>query len=61
MARPMPVFPLVGPIIIVFSLMIPFFSASVINARPNLSFIEPPGFINSSLAAMDASMPLERL
>ena len=47
MARPMPVLPLVGSMIVPPGLSAPDFSASSIMARPMRSLIDPPGFARS--------------
>src|SRR5215217_1355606 len=48
MARPMPVLPLVGSMMMLFFLRMPFFSASSIMARPMRSLMLPPGLARSS-------------
>ena len=57
MARPMPVLPLVGSIIVVSGLIKPCFSASVIMLKQMRSFTLPPGFLDSSFATTVAFMP----
>ena len=53
-AMPIPVFPLVGSIIVAPSFNIPFFSASSIIANATRSFTEPAGFKYSSFARIVA-------
>ena len=50
MAKPMPVFPLVGSIMTVPGLMRPCFSASLTMLRQIRSLMLPPGFLDSSFA-----------
>ena len=55
-ARPIPVLPLVGSIMVAPSFKIPFFSASSIIANAILSFTEPAGLNASSFTKMAASV-----
>ena len=55
-ARPIPVLPLVGSIMVAPSFKIPFFSASSIIANAILSFTEPAGLNASSFTKMVASV-----
>ena len=55
-ARPTPVLPLVGSIIVPPGLRVPAFSASAIILRAGLSLALPPGFTASNLTRSSASI-----
>ncbi len=58
-ARPMPVLPLVGSMMVVFLVILPAFIASLIILNAILSLTEDVGFINSHLPKIVAPDSLE--